>query len=62
MNWALSFPEKRGALAQPGVSDEITPATRKAASKAMASAAELMQWVHAPVLCAKPQWLLFSHS
>jgi AcrR family transcriptional regulator len=47
MNWALSFPEKRRALAQLGVSDEITPATRSAASKAMAGAAELMQRVRA---------------
>ena len=47
MNWALSFPEKRRALAQLGVSDEITPATRTAASKAMAGAAELMQRVRA---------------
>ena len=45
MNWALLFPEKRRALAQLGVSDEITPATRTAASKAMAGAAELMQRV-----------------
>ena len=47
MNWALSFPEKRRALAQLGVSDEITPATRAAASKAMAGPAELMQRVRA---------------
>ena len=47
MKWALSFPEKRRALAQLGVSDEITPATRTAAGKAMAGAAELMQQVRA---------------
>jgi AcrR family transcriptional regulator len=47
MNWALSFPEKRRALAQLGVSDEITPGTRAAAGKAMAGAAELMQRVRA---------------
>ena len=47
MNWALSFPEKRRVLAQLGVSDEITPATRTATSKAMAGAAELMQRVRA---------------
>src|SRR5271156_5325377 len=39
MNWALSFPEKRRALAQLDVSDEITPSTRTAAGKAMAGAA-----------------------
>lgn len=47
MNWALSFPEKRRALAQLGVSDEITPATRTEASKAMAGVAELLQRVRA---------------
>jgi AcrR family transcriptional regulator len=47
MNWALSFPEKRRALAQLGVSDEITPSTRTAASRAMAGAAKLMQRVRA---------------
>ena len=43
MSWAVSFPEKRRALAQLGVSDEITPATRTAASKAMAGVAKLLQ-------------------
>jgi AcrR family transcriptional regulator len=47
MNWARSFPEKRRALAQLGVSDEITPATRAAAARTMAGAAELMQQVRA---------------
>jgi AcrR family transcriptional regulator len=47
MNWVLSFPEKRRALAQLGVSDEITPTTRTAASKAMAGIAELLQRVRA---------------
>lgn len=47
MNWALLFPEKRRALAQLGVSDEITPETRAAAGKAMADAAALMQRVRA---------------
>jgi len=43
MNWALSFPEKRRAMAQLGVSGEITPATRATVSKAMAPITELMQ-------------------
>jgi AcrR family transcriptional regulator len=43
MNWALAYPEKRRALAQLGVSDEITPATRVAAHKTMARIAELME-------------------
>ncbi len=45
MNWALAFPEKRRALAQLGVSDEIKPATHKAASKGMVPVAELMERV-----------------
>src|ERR1700747_248889 len=36
MYWALTFPEKRRALAQLGVSDEITPVTRAAGHKVMA--------------------------
>jgi AcrR family transcriptional regulator len=43
MNWAVSFPEKRRALAQLVVSDEITPATREAGHKIMAKIAELME-------------------
>src|SRR5262249_6233393 len=42
MHWAVSFPEKRRALAQLGVSDEITPPTRTTAHKTMAGIAELM--------------------
>jgi AcrR family transcriptional regulator len=41
--WAVSNPEKRRALAQLGVSDEITPASRAAGHKTMAGIAELMQ-------------------
>jgi AcrR family transcriptional regulator len=41
--WAVSNPEKRRALAQLGVSDEITPASRTAGNKTMAGIAELMQ-------------------
>jgi len=43
MSWAVSFPEKRRALAQLEVSDEITPATRAAAHKRMARIAELLE-------------------
>jgi AcrR family transcriptional regulator len=43
MHWAMSFPEKRRALAQLGVSDEITPATRAAGHKTMARIAELLE-------------------
>jgi AcrR family transcriptional regulator len=43
MNWAVAYPEKRRALAQLGVSDEIKPATRAAAHKTMARIAELME-------------------
>lgn len=43
MNWAVSFPGKRRALAQLSVSDEITPATRAAAHKTMAGLKELLE-------------------
>src|SRR5580704_4511205 len=43
MRWAVSNPEKRRALAQLGVSDEITPGTRAAGHKTMAMIAELME-------------------
>ena len=43
MNWALSNPQKRRALAQLGVSDEITPETRAAGHKTMAPVAELLE-------------------
>jgi len=43
MGWAVSNPEKRRALAQLGVSDEITPASRTAGHKTMARIAELME-------------------
>jgi AcrR family transcriptional regulator len=43
MNWALSNPEKRRALAQLGVSDEITSETRAAGHKTMAPVAGLLE-------------------
>ena len=43
MDWAVSHPEKRRALAQLGVSDEITPASREAGHKAMAGLAVLLE-------------------
>ena len=43
MNWALSNPQKRKALAQLGVSDEITSETRAAGHKTMAPVAELLE-------------------
>ncbi len=43
MAWAVANPDQRRALAQLGVSDEITPATRAAGHKTMAGIAELMQ-------------------
>jgi AcrR family transcriptional regulator len=43
MAWAVSSPEKRRALAQLGVSDEITPATRAAGHKTMAGIGELLE-------------------
>jgi AcrR family transcriptional regulator len=43
MGWATSSPEKRRALAQLDVSDEITPASRAAGHKTMAGIAELLE-------------------
>jgi AcrR family transcriptional regulator len=43
MNWAISNPDKRRALAQLNVSDEITPETRAAGHKMMAPIAELLE-------------------
>jgi AcrR family transcriptional regulator len=45
MKWAGSYPEKRRALAQLGVSDEITPETRVAVHKTMAGFAGLLEQV-----------------
>ena len=43
MKWSVAHPEKRRALTQLHVSDDITPATRAAASKTMAGGAELLE-------------------
>jgi AcrR family transcriptional regulator len=43
--WALTFPDKRRALAQLSVSDEIRPETRAAGHKIMAGVAELLERV-----------------
>jgi AcrR family transcriptional regulator len=43
MNWAVSSPEKRRALAQLAVSDAITPATRAEVHKTMAGVAGLLE-------------------
>jgi AcrR family transcriptional regulator len=43
MDWAMSNPEKRRALAQLSVSDEITPASREAGHKAVAGLAALLE-------------------
>lgn len=42
-NWAVRFPEKRKALAQLTVSDEITKETRSAGHKTMATIAALLE-------------------
>ena len=51
VNWAVSNPEKRRAIAQLCVSDEITPETRAAIHKSLASLGELMERlrVHGPL-------------
>jgi AcrR family transcriptional regulator len=43
MDWAVSNPEKRSALARLGVSREICPATRAAGHKTMAGIGELLE-------------------
>jgi AcrR family transcriptional regulator len=43
MNWAISNPDKRRALAQLSVSDEITPESRAAGHKMMAPVADLLE-------------------
>ena len=43
IRWAVSSPEKRRALAQLGVSDEITPESRAAGHKAMAGLRDLLE-------------------
>jgi AcrR family transcriptional regulator len=43
MNWAISNPEKRRAIAQLSVSDEITPENRAAGHKMMAPVADLLE-------------------
>ena len=43
MHWAISDPDKRRALAQLSVSEEITPETREASHKHTAGMAELLE-------------------
>ena len=43
MSWSVANPDKRRALTQLHVSDEITAATRAAAGKTMAGVAELLE-------------------
>jgi AcrR family transcriptional regulator len=43
MNWAVSNPQKRHALKQLSVSDEITPQSRAAGHKMMAPVADLLE-------------------
>jgi AcrR family transcriptional regulator len=47
MGWATAYPEKRRALAQLAVSDEITATTREAAQQTMSGIAELMEQLRA---------------
>ena len=51
MAWAMAWPEKRRALAQLDVSDEITPETRAAGHKTMLNIAELLDDIrtHGPM-------------
>jgi AcrR family transcriptional regulator len=45
--WAVTFPDKRRALAQLSVSDEITPESRAAGHEMMAGIAELLEQIRA---------------
>jgi len=45
MNWATAYPEKHRALAQLGVSEEITPETHVAAHQMMAGIARLLEQI-----------------
>jgi AcrR family transcriptional regulator len=45
VGWAGAYPEKRRALAQLGVSDQITPAIRAAGHKSMEGISELLEQV-----------------
>jgi AcrR family transcriptional regulator len=47
MGWGVANPEKRRALAQLGVSDEITPESRAAGHKTMAGIRELLEQIRA---------------
>jgi AcrR family transcriptional regulator len=47
MQWAVANPEKRRALTQLNVSEELTPATRVAGHQTMAGMAELLERVRA---------------
>ena len=47
MGWAVANPEKRRALAQLGVSDDITPESRAAGHKAMEGIREILERGHA---------------
>jgi AcrR family transcriptional regulator len=51
--WAVSNPEKRRALAQLGVSDEITQETRMAAHKSMSGVADMLKEILADGPIAK---------
>jgi AcrR family transcriptional regulator len=43
LRWATSYPDKRRTLAQLGVSDEITPASRQTGHQSLAGIAKLME-------------------
>jgi len=60
MDWAMSNPEKRRALAQLGVSDGISQATRHTAHKTMAGMAELMEKMRANGSLRKAPWKFVS--
>lgn len=61
LQWATACPQKRRALAHLEVSDEITPASRKAARQAMSGIARLLERIceNGP-MCEAPPGLVVS--
>jgi AcrR family transcriptional regulator len=60
MNWAVANPDKRRALAQLSVSDEITPESRAAGHKMMTPVADLLERAraHGPMQKASKGFLV----
>ena len=62
MNWAVSYPEKRRALAQLGVSDEITPETARRATRQWQVSQDCWNRFAPAAPCVRPQWVSSARS